>query len=70
MSSRELAELAETTTVNISRIKNGAIKGVRFSTLYELCTVLNCQPGDLFAYVPDDEYDPDKNYDDYGKNEI
>jgi putative transcriptional regulator len=55
MSSKELAEIIGTTQVNLSRIKTGQIKGIRFSTLYEICKALKCQPGDLLECVIDDE---------------
>jgi putative transcriptional regulator len=55
MSSKELAEAIGTTQVNISRIKTGQIRGIRFNTLYEICKALDCQPGDLLECVIDDE---------------
>jgi putative transcriptional regulator len=55
MPSKELADAIGTTQVNLSRIKTGQIRGIRFSTLYEICKVLNCQPGDLMECVIDDE---------------
>ncbi|HJA29144.1 MAG TPA: helix-turn-helix transcriptional regulator [Candidatus Olsenella pullicola] len=55
ISSTELATRIGTSTVNLSNIKNGHIRGVRFSTLEALCQVLNCKPGDLIDYVsPED----------------
>lgn len=51
ISSTELAERIGTSTVNLSNIKNGKIRGVRFSTLEAMCQVLNCKPGDLIDYV-------------------
>jgi putative transcriptional regulator len=54
MSSKELADIIGTTQVNLSRIKTGQIRGIRFSTLYEICKALNCQPGDLLECVIDD----------------
>ena len=41
--------------VNLSRIKTGRISAVRFSTLDAICRVLDCQPGDILEYVPDEE---------------
>ena len=61
ISLRELAEKAEITNVNLSLIKTGKVKGIRFGTLTKLCHVLNCQPGDLFEFV--DEEDEDDNED-------
>jgi putative transcriptional regulator len=59
MSSKELAEIVGTTQVNISRIKTGQIKGIRFSTLYEICRALDCQPGDILECVVDEKESPD-----------
>lgn len=53
MSLNELAELVGMTNVNLSNLKNGKMKGVRFETLEAICKALNCQPGDLFEYVED-----------------
>lgn len=39
--------------VNLSNIKTGKIKAIRFSTLNEICKFLNCQPGDILEYVDD-----------------
>lgn len=55
ISSKDLADIIGTTPVNLSRIKNGQIKGIRFSTLYELCKALDCQPGDILGCVIDEE---------------
>lgn len=55
ISSTELAERIGTSTVNLSNIKNGKIRGVRFSTLEAMCQVLNCKPGDLIDYVAPEE---------------
>lgn len=53
MSLNELAEKVDMTIVNLSNLKNGKMKGVRFETLNAICNVLNCQPGDLFEYKED-----------------
>jgi putative transcriptional regulator len=50
---RELAELVGVTVVNLSVLKNGRAKAVRFSTLTALCDALECQPGDLFTVTED-----------------
>jgi putative transcriptional regulator len=50
MTLTELAELVDVTVVNLSVLKNGRARAVRFSTLTALCDVLDCQPGDLLAY--------------------
>lgn len=55
MSVTELAEKVGITIVNMSILKNGRAKGVKFSTLDTMCRVLNCTPGDLLEYVPDEE---------------
>lgn len=57
ISSTELAALIGTSTVNLSNIKNGKIRGVRFSTLEAMCEVLKCKPGDLIDCVTQEEYD-------------
>lgn len=46
----ELAERVNVTVVNLSILKNGRARAVRFSTLTALCEALDCQPGDLLAY--------------------
>lgn len=50
-----LSEKIDLTPVNISRIRTGKIKAIRFSTLEALCRELDCQPGDLFEFVPGDD---------------
>ncbi len=57
--SKELADAIGITEQNLSLIKQGKIKGFRFSTLDALCKYLDCQPGDLFSYIPvkEDEID-------------
>jgi putative transcriptional regulator len=49
----ELAERVGITMANLSLLKTGKVKAVRFSTLEALCRELNCQPGDLLEYDPD-----------------
>ena len=53
MRSKELAERIGFTEANISLLKSGKVKGVRFETLEKLCEALECQPGDLLEYVPE-----------------
>jgi putative transcriptional regulator len=53
MRSKELAEAIGITEANLSLLKSGKVKGVRFATLEKICTVLQCQPGDLLEYRPD-----------------
>lgn len=50
MTLTELAEQVDITVVNLSVLKNGRARAVRFSTLAALCRALDCQPGDLLAY--------------------
>ena len=52
MSSGELAEKVGISPANLSILKNGKAKGVRFSTLEAICKALDCQPGDILEYVP------------------
>ena len=49
----ELAEKVDLTLANLSILKTGKAKAVRFSTLEALCHALDCQPGDLLEYVPE-----------------
>lgn len=51
----ELAKEVGITNSNLSILKNGKAKAIRFSTLNALCKALDCQPGDLLEYIPDDE---------------
>jgi putative transcriptional regulator len=53
MRSKELAERIGFTEANISLLKSGKVKGVRFDTLEKICEALQCQPGDLLEYRPD-----------------
>lgn len=53
--SRELAEFVGITESNLSLLKSGHVRGVRFETLSRICEFLQCQPGDLLAYEPDEE---------------
>lgn len=59
VSSKDLAERVGISPVNLSRIKTGKVAAVRFSTLEALCQALDCQPGDLLEYIPDDQV-PDR----------
>jgi putative transcriptional regulator len=54
MRSRELAERVGITEVNISLLKSGKVRGVRFETLEKICAALRCQPGDLLEWRADD----------------
>ena len=55
MTSAELAEKVGITPVNLSILKTGKAKAVRFSTLSALCRALDCQPGDILEYRPGEE---------------
>ncbi len=55
MGAGELAEKIGITPANLSILKNQKAKAVRFSTLEALCQALDCQPGDLLAYQPEEE---------------
>ena len=50
MSVTELADRVGITIVNLSRLKQGNVKGVRYSTLNKICEVLDCRPGDILDY--------------------
>lgn len=50
----ELAERVGLTQANVSKLKTGHVKAIRFSTLEALCRELDCQPGDLLEYVRDE----------------
>jgi putative transcriptional regulator len=53
MRSKELAETIGITEANLSLLKSGKVKGVRFETLDRICAALRCQPGDLLEHAPD-----------------
>ena len=55
MRSRELSEHIGITEQNVSLLKSGKVKGIRFETLEKICKVLDCQPGDILEYVPEEE---------------
>ena len=54
MSLGELAQKVDITMANLSILKNNHAKAVRFTTLEAICKALDCQPGDILEYVPDD----------------
>lgn len=54
MRSKELAEALGITPAQMSKLKNGYLVGMRFETLNQLCKLLDCQPGELLEYVPDE----------------
>ncbi len=51
MSLNELAERVGMSNVNLSNLKTGKMKGIRFETMNAICEALECQPGDLFEYT-------------------
>ncbi|MCC8407833.1 helix-turn-helix transcriptional regulator [Mucilaginibacter sp. UR6-1] len=51
MQSKELAEILDMTPANLSILKTGKAKGIRFDTLEAICKALDCQPGDILEYV-------------------
>ena len=53
MTSKELAEMIGITQANLSILKTGKAKGLRFSTLIAICEILDCQPADILEYVKD-----------------
>ncbi|MGT0250402.1 helix-turn-helix domain-containing protein [Burkholderia pyrrocinia] len=55
MKSRELAQRIGISEPNLSLLKSGKVKGIRFDTLERICDALNCQPGDLLEYRRDPE---------------
>jgi putative transcriptional regulator len=58
MTSRALAEQVGISEVNISLLKSGKVRGVRFETLERICRALRCQPGDLLLWVEDGDDAP------------
>lgn len=54
MSVTELSEQMDMTLANVSILKNGKAKAVKIETLNKLCRILDCQPGDLLEYRPDE----------------
>jgi len=57
MRSKELAERIGITEQNLSLLKSGKVKGLRFDTLNKICEALKCQPGDLLEHCPADSED-------------
>ena len=55
MSLGELAQKVDITMANLSILKNNKARAVRFSTLEAICKALDCQPGDILEFVPDEE---------------
>ncbi|MBU3886777.1 MULTISPECIES: helix-turn-helix domain-containing protein [Methylosinus] len=55
MRSRDLAQRIGIAEQNVSLLKSGKVKGIRFDTLEKICEVLDCQPGDILEYRPEAE---------------
>ena len=55
MSLNELSEKVELTLSNLSILKTGKAKAIRFTTLEAICNALDCQPGDILEYAKDDD---------------
>jgi len=58
MRSKELAERIGITEQNVSLLKSGKVRGIRFETLERICAALACQPGDILEYRPSDVDEP------------
>lgn len=58
---KDLAAVVGITEQNLSLLRTGKVKGVRFATLERICEVLECQPGDILEYVPDKHANRDSN---------
>lgn len=54
MRSKELAQIIGITEQNVSLLKSGKVRGVRFDTLEKICVALDCQPGELLEFVADE----------------
>lgn len=54
MSLNELSEIVNITLANLSKLKTGKVKAIRFSTLEAVCEALECQPGDILEYSKDE----------------
>jgi putative transcriptional regulator len=55
MTLTELSEKVDITLANLSILKNGKARAIRFSTLEAICAALDCQPADILQFVPDNE---------------
>jgi putative transcriptional regulator len=56
MTLKELSERVNITVANLSILKTSKAKAIRFSTLEDICRVLECQPGDILEYLPNEEF--------------
>ncbi|MCK4258855.1 MAG: helix-turn-helix transcriptional regulator [Halanaerobiales bacterium] len=55
MQLNELADRVGISNVNLSNLKTGKVKAIRFSTLNAICRVLDCQPGEILEYAPEED---------------
>lgn len=60
MSLNELSERVGISIVNLSNLKTGKVRAIRFSTLNKICKELNCLPGDILDYIPSRDEDEEK----------
>lgn len=65
----ELSERVDITPANLSILKTGKARAIRFSTLESICKVLECQPGDILEWVPDQALSETEDYDVEKKSE-
>ena len=61
ISSKDLAMTIDITSANLSILKTGKARAIRFSTLNDICKALDCQPGDILEYIDDDTDGVDSN---------
>jgi putative transcriptional regulator len=59
MQLKELSEIVGVSVVNLSILKQGKVKAIRFSTLEAICEALNCQPGDILEFIPTNQKESD-----------
>jgi putative transcriptional regulator len=64
--SKDLADYVGITEANLSLLKQGKVKGVRFDTLEKICEYLRCQPSDILKYVPEEDRGDEAAGDDVG----
>ena len=53
-----LSQLSEKVDITLANLKNNKARAIRFSTLEAICAALDCQPGDILEFVPDEEAEP------------
>jgi putative transcriptional regulator len=61
MSSKELTQIIDITEANLSILRSGKAKAIRFSTLDSICKALHCQPGDILEYIEEELEEGDLN---------